>query len=228
MKLTKEGIAVAEVDNYLSKDIEREGRLDVAQKLVLGFRPYIPEGGVVADVGACLGDYTMTFSQMVGPNGKVYAFEPHAPAWECLCYNMAGYSNVVLLDVALGAENEWGTFERDFHNLGASQVHPDKNGNVRIRPLDVIAKRWTRLDFLKIDAEGFEPMILDGSRETIMRLRPVIYIEVSQYNLNKLNTTMSTNLTTEDIYRRLEALEYVFKRTDGHDGDILCLPKERV
>ncbi len=224
MKLTKEGIAVVEVDNYLSKDIEREGRLDVAYDMLYGLRDHIPEGGTVCDVGACLGDYTATFSEMVGKEGHVYAFEPHLPALECLLYNMKRYPNVTVISEALGSEAGRANVIRDFHNLGASQLKMDANGIVEITTLDLVSKEWNRLDFLKIDAEGFEPLIIDGAKQSIMRFRPVIFIEISVYNMNRLNM----GLTIEDTYNRLEALDYQFTRTDGHDGDILCLPKERA
>ena len=232
LKITKEGIAVVEVDNYLSKDIETMGRLDVAHEILAPYQQYIPTGGTVVDVGACLGDYTATFSRFVGPEGTVYAFEPHTPALECLIYNMRSYINVYIYGVALGSQSGRANVIRDFHNLGASQLRLDPNGIVEIMTLDHIASAWPpmplpvmrRLDFLKIDCEGFDPLVLDGGRETIQRFRPVILIEISNWMLAKLNM----NMTAEDIYSRLEAMDYQFTRTDGHDGDVLCLPKEKV
>ena len=64
MKLTKEGVAIIEGDTYLSQDIINQGRLDVARDFLEQFRQYIPVGGIVVDVGACLGDYTATFAEM--------------------------------------------------------------------------------------------------------------------------------------------------------------------
>src|SRR5262252_1665031 len=102
MKLTKEGIAVIEGDEYLSRDIEVAGRLDVARESLLGYRNLIQEGDVIVDVGACLGDYTATFSEFVGESGQVYALEPNPLVVEALLYNMKKYMNVVVLNVALG------------------------------------------------------------------------------------------------------------------------------
>ena len=89
MKLTKEGIAVIEGDNYLSADIIAQGRLDVARESLLQYQQHIPVGGVVVDVGACLGDFTATFSEFVGSTGRVWAFEPNAPVFDCLMHNMS-------------------------------------------------------------------------------------------------------------------------------------------
>lgn len=225
MKLTKEGIAVVEGDTYLSADIEAQGRLDVAREFLEQFRPYIPVGGVVVDVGACLGDYTATFAEMVGPKGRVIAIEPNPVAFHCLKYNMREYSNVDSHVLALGAQAGLATVTLDENNIGASRMSLDSSGTINVATLDRVYQvyRFGRLDFLKIDAEGWEPLILDGAKATVSRFRPVILLEVNHWMLGKLG------LHAEDIYSRLEALNYRFPRVEGlHDGDILCLPKERA
>lgn len=222
MKITKEGIAVIEGDNYLSNDIIQAGRLDVARDFLLQFKEYIPVGGVVADVGACLGDFTATFSEFVGPSGRVYAFEPNLPVVDCLYHNMRPYLywNVVIYSSALGARNGMADIITDHNNIGASRL-VDGNGPLHVWALDNTAGSWQRLDFMKLDTEGWEPHVLAGGKETIMRLRPVMLIEINPWMLGK------QNFTPEDIYSRLDALEYSFPRFDGPHGDILCIPKER-
>lgn len=221
MKLTAEGIAVVEGDNYLSNDIIVQKRLDVAKDFLEGFRKYIPAGGVVVDVGASLGDYTATFSQMVGEGGRVVALEPNPPTFECLEHNMWPYKNVLVYRLALGNAEHWSaTVIPDDNNIGASRLEINVFGRVRVTTLDVSAIE--HLDFLKIDAEGWEPLILDGGKETINRFRPVMLIEVNTWPLGKMG------FTAEDVFSRLDALNYQFDRFDGPYGDILCLPKERA
>ena len=222
MKITKEGIAVIEGDNYLSADIIAQGRLDVAREALEQYRKYIPEGGVVVDVGACLGDMTATFSEFVGPTGWVHAFEPNSPVMDCLAHNLMSHENVLLYDFALGAERGQATITIDHNNIGASYLHGINNGTVEVWPLDSITKAWDRLDFMKIDAEGWEPWVLDGAVATLNRLRPVLLVEIDQRALG------FQNFTPADIHSILDALGYDFPRFDGAHGDILCVPKERV
>jgi FkbM family methyltransferase len=232
VKLTKEGIAIAEMDNCLSKDIETTGRLDVARDLLLAYRQYMPEGGTVCDVGACLGDYTATFSEFVGPRGHVYAIEPNPVTVECLEYNMKAYPNVTVYAVGLGARSGRANVMRDWHNLAASQLQTDEAGEVSVVTLDSISPAWDRIDFLKIDAEGFEPMLLDGSKATIARFRPVIWIEVSGWMMGRLNTynhersaeDVYRHMSVEETYKRLDALNYHFTRSERDGDNILCLP----
>ena len=223
MKLTAEGIAVIEGDTYLSQEIIDKKRLDVAKDFLEQFHKYIPTRGIVFDVGASLGDYTMTFLEMVGPSGLVVAFEPNLEVYECLKFNLSAYNNKILYDCGLGKEIiANASIERDSNNIGASRLVLDGQGTSCIRSLDSIAYKCSRpIDFLKIDAEGFEPMILDGAHWTLEIFRPVMLIEVNTWPLGKLG------FTAEDVFSRLDKLEYIFDRFDGPYGDILCLPKER-
>lgn len=224
MKITPEGIAVIEGDSYLSADISAQGRLDVARDFLLQYKPYIPEGGVVLDVGACLGDFTATFSEFVGPEGWVHAFEPNPLVLECLIHNMRGYENVVIYDHALGDCSIYTSLMLDYRNIGASYltgtVCGPLPGAVRVAPLDDY--NLTRIDFIKIDAEGYEPWVLKGAAQTIRRLRPTLLVEIDQRALS------FQGLTPKAVHMRLDALGYDFPRFDGAHGDILCLPKGRA
>lgn len=225
MKITREGFAIIEGDTYLSAQIEREGRLDVQREFLEQFRKYIPVGGVVVDVGASLGDTSATFAEMVrNSGGTVYALEPNPPVWECLQHNMRLLDQVNCLRLGLGSCNlESASIDVDTNNVGASRLVPDSNGNAKVRILDVLAQALmlNRLDFLKIDAEGWEPLILEGARETINRFRPTMLIEVNDWPLGKMGFTRA------DIYSRLDAADYWYADFDGPYGDVLCLPKEK-
>ena len=215
MKLTKEGIAVIEGDNYLSADIERAGRLDVARDTLLQYKQYIPEGGVVIDVGACLGDYTVTFSEFVGSHGWVHAFEPNPEVLSCLCHNMKPYRNVLVYDLALGERERWTSITLDENNIGASYLN--NVGSIHVQPLDFLG--MIRVNFIKIDAEGYEPLVLEGAQATLLRCAPVLLVEIDQRALS------FQGFTPKDVHARLDALGYDFPRFDGAHGDILCIHK---
>lgn len=215
MKLTKENIAIIEGDSYLSADIERAGRLDVARDTLLQYKQYIPEGGVVIDVGACLGDYTATFSEFVGPTGQVHAFEPNPPVFACLKHNMQSYLNVTIYPVALGERQRMSSIIPDEHNIGASYLAG--MGSISVFKLD--GYDFPTIDFIKIDAEGYEPLVLEGAQETLLRLKPVLLVEIDQRALG------FQGFTPKDVHARLDELGYDFPRFDGSHGDILCIHK---
>jgi FkbM family methyltransferase len=222
MKITSFGVAVVEGDTHLSKWIVEHGKLDIAEGFISLFRKYIPEGGTVADIGACLGDHTATYSKFVGDRGIVHAFEPNPIALECLLHNMKAYSNVVVHGEALGASNgEVASVSND--NLGMATIVA--GSGIKIKTLDSEASNWKRLDFVKIDAEGYELDILNGGSEAINRFRPVMLIEVNRTVLSKQGKS------SDDVYRKLRQLGYTYKPCEPHLSlqmdmvDVLCLPK---
>ncbi len=233
MKLTAFDVAIVEDDSHLSKWIVEHGRLDVQADFLKLFKHHIPEGGTVVDGGACLGDHTLTYSQFVGDKGHVHAFEPNPVAFECLAYNMKERANVTCHNVGLGDEF---CMARVLHrpeqekNLGANQLRPAIDGKIQVHRLDEIAgtdeyiKGFNRLDFMKIDAEGFEPLILDGAKETIKRCRPVMLIEVNK------GVLVNQGFTEKDIYERLFKLGYTYRPCEPHLSldldmvDVICIP----
>lgn len=225
MTITDFGIAVVKGDSHLSKWVIEQRRLDVARGFVMLFKKYIPEGGVVADIGACLGDHTVTYSELVGERGMVHAFEPNPVALECLQHNMRHLANVKVHGHALG---DWNTMARysvnQSDNLGASNLVETKEGGVFILTLDTVADEWHRLDFIKMDAEGFEPLILDGAKETINKLRPVMLIEINRKCLG------SYGHTPDSLKKRITDLGYSIQPAEPHydmnadQVDVLCLP----
>lgn len=222
MKITREGYAIIEGDTYLSVEIEKLGRLDVQRDMLMKYKQHIPEGGVVVDVGASLGDTAATFSEMVGNQGLVWALEPNYEVHKCLAYNVSNLPNVIAMSFGLGDSIEGVNLIRDGNNIGASRLErSDSHGEMRCHVRTMDSMTFDRIDFIKIDAEGWEPLILDGAVETINRFRPAMLIEVNTWPLGKMN------FTPNDIWTRLDRLDYVYEKFDGPYGDVLCLPRER-
>jgi FkbM family methyltransferase len=222
MIITKQGIAVIENDSHLSRWIEEHETLEVAEGFISLFREFIPRRGLVCDIGACLGDHTATYSRFVGRIGSVHAFEPNPVALECLLHNMHRYGNVTVHPVALGAKEGKAGIQGNL-NLGMAKI--TEGNDISVDTLDNQSKGWARLDFIKMDAEGYEPEILDGAKETLSRFSPVMLIEVNRPVLAQ------RGMTPADIYDRLSAMGYSYRPCEGHLGldmdqiDVLCFKK---
>lgn len=89
---------------------------------------------------------------------------------EANCYN-----------IALGLGETYGT-ETGGGNTGG---YPLIAGNRLSISLD--AFRIHKLDFLKIDVEGWELSVLKGAYQTLKRLHPVIHCEINPHALNMFN-----------------------------------------
>ena len=222
---TKEGVWVLKEDSHLSRWIEEHGRLDIADGEIAQFAKYIPKGGVVIDAGASLGDHTATYAKLVGPSGKVFAFEPNPGLFACLWRNMEEFRWVTPLNYALGSLNTKVDFHRE-HNAGASYVSPgsgiDPDIMVDVTTLDSLDLPISRCDFIHLDAEGYEPFILDGAREFLRKFTPVMLIEVCHSHLQRQAMNESS------LMLLLDSLHYRVEEIDGtpasEQRDILCLP----
>lgn len=86
---------------------------------VTQFKQLVKQGMTVLDIGAHVGYYSRLASDLVGPNGRVIAFEPHPRNFQYLERNTSSLTNITRLPVALAAEE--GTAELyDYLMMSAS------------------------------------------------------------------------------------------------------------
>jgi len=125
--------------------------------------------GTAVDVGAHLGNHTLWFAHVCRLN--VVAFEPlaHAELQANLRLNPHLQDRVRLRSVGLGVD--YGAARP----MGKGVLEEDWDGPVIIVPLD--SMELQDVSVMKIDVEGWEPHVLLGAAETIVRNRPVIYAE---------------------------------------------------
>lgn len=152
--------------------------------LTLFLARIIGPGMTLIDVGANFGYYTVLFGHAVGRNGRVIAIEP-VPTTAAMLHDTIALNglngNTQLIAAAAG--------DRD--DVAVPLVVPPnepKNANVTAEPspgsimvpsvtLDRLTRDLSRLDLVKIDAEGAEVAIVAGMRETIARFTPKILLE---------------------------------------------------
>ena len=148
----------------------------------------IRPGDVVWDVGANVGLYSKTFSDIAGPSGKVFAYEPSPANLQRLNEAVGSLVNVTVVPVALGEREDVVMFEQGADPLGATSRIVDKadggsKGQVEVRLSSgdglVSSGMVISPNVIKIDTEGFELDVLRGLRATLQEksLR-VLCIEV--------------------------------------------------
>ncbi len=155
------------------------------------FSAHIQPGSTVLDVGANHGFLTALFSMLAGAGGKVIAFEPSPSVCSKLSAMVSqnNLSTVTVFNAGCGSkpgqmnlytpQSSGNASLRPENIQGAAQVKGElKKHTVNIVRLDDELKSLDRLDFVKIDTEGFEDEVLAGMRGLIERFRPIIYIEL--------------------------------------------------
>ena len=174
-------IAVIQDDTHLSRWIETSRKLDhddVPGGLLPCIMELIRPGDIVVDGGACLGDHTASYASRAR---HVHAFEANPETAQALAYNCRGLP-VTVHDVGLSDVFADATITTD-PNVGASRIVP--NGGVsptRVQRLDAYG---LEPNLIKLDIEGYEVKALRGARETIMRCRPILVVEVNSWALEQ-------------------------------------------
>ncbi len=137
-------------------------------------RRWIRPGFIACDIGANIGTYTVPLARLVGPAGHVIAFEPNRPTCACLRQNIRQnrLSNVTLLRAAAGPEAGTAGLVVTADNLGEVHLAPPgdaENTRVTVTTVDaeVSRLRLHRVDYIKIDVEGFELAALRGATRTL-------------------------------------------------------------
>lgn len=137
-------------------------------------------GDCVVDVGANLGYYATLFGGLVGPEGRVLAIEANPANADLCARNLAQnhLDGVVTLErAAAGPEGSSALLYMSRNNFGAhTMVKPDGDAEavrVEVIPIDALVADWPRLDFIKIDVEGYEPFVFAGARAALARFPDV-------------------------------------------------------
>jgi len=176
---------------------------------------FLESDGVFLDIGANTGVYTLKAARHYGRSGIVIAVEPFPATLAVLSESVAknNFENVRLRNFCIGAKTGVGEL---WLNRGKPNSFGLKKHDERARSISVLIvslddlltwEKVSRLDYVKIDAEGAEEDILKGGRESIARFRPIIQLE----------TTVARF--------RLEMDNYSFLAAQG-SPNVLCVPNE--
>ena len=143
----------------------------------------VTQGMTVLDVGANVGFFTLLMSRLVGPTGRVFAFEPLPANAARLIHHIDinSLSNVTVSEVAISREDGEASF-----STGADCYHgrleEDGTASVRvpIASIDSLLKsgRIVLPDFMKIDIEGAEFDLLQGCKVMFESNRPPILLSM--------------------------------------------------
>ena len=148
------------------------------------FKRIIKETDVVWEIGANTGSQSTALAAMV-PQGQFVGFEPQIELFKILTTNLTlnNFENAISLNIALGEEDGVITLPavnyHQPHNFGGVSLIAgleESNTSIEIRKIDSLS--WLPSpNFIKIDVEGMESMVLRGGLQTISSKKPTMYIE---------------------------------------------------
>jgi FkbM family methyltransferase len=162
-------------------------------------RRYLKPGMTALDIGANVGAYSLPMARLVGPDGRITAYEPASEPRRLLEISRQ-LNHADNLDIVAAALSD---VERQGRLMIASFSEANALGNdgrgedVWITTLDreEVARSLQSPDFVKIDAEGEEERVLSGGRVFFDRHSPLVMFEI------KAGETINTALCSLFIDR---------------------------
>lgn len=153
-------------------------------------RRLLPPGGIAIDAGANIGYYSLLLARWTGSAGRVVSFEPVPFTYSFLQRNLGrnGGINVTPVNCALGSgagrvrmTNPSGA------RIGHFSVAESGGFEVPCATLDGEIARLGlgRVDFIKIDVQGYELEVLRGAEDCLHRFRPSLMFEVDKKALHE-------------------------------------------
>lgn len=141
---------------------------------------------VIFDVGANIGYHSIFFKKRI-PGAKIYAFEPIPKNFSYLRqhFDLNNIKDVEPINVGLSNYKGDVVFYFD-PNCSVNASARNVAGKIDIQeikcqvvPLDQVAlERNLNVDFIKVDVEGAELMVLEGAIETLKKDRPIVFVEM--------------------------------------------------
>ena len=136
------------------------------------------------DIGAWWGPWSLWWHDKVE---SIEIFEPNKDILPKLQHNISDLQNCTLHQTALG--NIFKQVSMDYADHSGTYHITTDEGSISMKTLDSF--NFTKVDIIKIDAEGYEVPVLQGARQTILGNKPMIQIEAnksgSRYGRTKLD-----------------------------------------
>jgi len=220
---------VARTCLFQAEALVKTGRTHIEPELnnIFAIVDTLPADAVIVDGGANIGFFTVPVAHRTQGRGtRIISFEPQRQLFQALGGSLAinGYQHVYLHNCGLGAEPGIAqlpavdySVAQDFGTVSLSDnttVAEDGWMNNRVVDITSIdAMTLPRLDFFKLDVEGYEIPALTGALETIKKYRPWIWVEYFITGVDPIKQA----LASIDNYEFF-IMDY---------QNMLCVPKEK-
>lgn len=234
--------ALVPLDDYVGRAMFFFGDLD--SKISWVVKKFVRQGDVVLDIGANLGLVSFRLAQIVGPAGVVHSFEPNPKMVDYIQKSLQVNPslNINIHAIGLGATEGQMTLSVPSGNAGAAsltakgEAEGTENLQIQVRCLNNVVREEGigRLDFIKMDVEGFEAEVLTGARDVISKFKPkAILFEEHGFNVSK-DRPKSFRLLEELGYEVLAIPKNLFwnrlvsldHKKSGYAHDFVALAKE--
>ncbi len=183
-------------DQDIIQKVHLRGRFYEEEELDI-IAEFFPRGGVFCDIGANVGNHSIYVAKFLHAQ-KIIVLEPNPAAISILRINLAlndvlDCVDTSLLGVGLSDAPAMRSIRTPEMNLGGAWLtSADGSGDITLVPGDDILL-GRRIDFLKIDVEGMDLLVLAGLKKLVGAQQPAIFIEIDDRNASAFRQWLETN-----------------------------------
>ena len=173
----------------------------------------LKEGDYFIDIGANIGLFTLIAADIVGPNGRVIAFEPTPKTFSRLLQNielnqfknidaynigLSDFPKKLTFNISSNGYDAWNSFATSDFSILNEQIMID------VSTLDFELTNYdkSKIKLVKIDVEGWEKFVLKGGIEFIKNYSPQLLIEFTEEN------TFAAGYMVQEVYDFMFDLGY--------------------
>lgn len=204
-------------------------------------RKLLQPGNNAIDIGANYGLYSLSMAHAVGTDGAVWSFEPASStaAWLTSSIQANGYPNITL--DTRGLSNRTGTARLSLNdNSELNEIIRDESNSapsetIHLTTLDQAMEEygWSRIDFLKIDAEGEEAAIVQGGAKFFQTISPLVQYEVKAGSTVHIDLVEIFKNIGYESYRLVPSLGLLApfdpqEPVDGYLLNLFCCKPDRA
>ena len=175
--------------------------------------PHVRQRRTCIHAGGGAGTWTREYTKYFE---YVYTAEPNPELRECIHAN-SYEGNYALLEGGFWNRAAYGRLvEYQPDNMGAWYIQEDPTGSIPLFTIDSLDAE--EVDLIQLDVEGAEIECLQGAKETILRDRPVVVLEVKE------TTQKFYGRSVDDLRKAIHGLKYRQEAKFGRDE--LWVPQE--
>jgi FkbM family methyltransferase len=185
------------------------------------FKKYYKPNTNMIDIGANIGTTTLLMNEVLSDGNKIYSIEPEfvdilemnlkrnmsSDRYKIFDFGIGDKEEVIQVNVIDRAKKQ-NFGEYSFVNISDKKV---KKKDMQIKTLDSLDLH--NISIIKIDVEGMEIQVLEGGKETIIREKPVIIIEILKENLDNFYNSSIWKKMHKNGYN-IQKITYNYSKDD--------------
>lgn len=190
---------------------------------------YLGDSEIIIDIGANIGQTTLEINKnrlQQKKDFKIICFEPFSQTYLKLKRNLQLNNSEYIIPEKLALGNSYkkiNMYKDCVSNSGGNRiVYNNLKNNIDVQEVTINSldnyldmNKINKIDFIKIDVEGYEYEVLSGATNTLKKYKPKLFIELDDQNLKNQGCSADKLLSfLEDFNYTIKDVEYLYTKDE--------------